>query len=417
MVKRWLRTCAIAALFLFQSGCAAVIWTPENGQPPQASPRDGQLSRTSGQLASTVGQHFLQARRNTSVDADDAAELNVHVDKLAQPFFEVYFFVYWGTAFGVLAFLLTSVHIWERSLCAAEEGEEEEDAVRGFVDPMSDSGFDDLAGIRSASSMLLGHQNELTLAESMWTLCLVASLGQAKWKRAVFRKRDWPIPAPIIASGSVIMGCSQFWALALIVHDLNPAAKPITEVPSTDWKTEPWTVNSMKWLMCLYICVSAVGEAVEAKKFLAACFVVNHHRLKCSRIVPVCCAIFQYVVVLFVIWAGISATLSLHSVPEILYSSMAILFILNIDEIVYKFCAELFDIDADFQVVRPSHSCELEHGSFPLSVEIVFKFFVVLPLLWGIFVLARAWRTNIMPTDRVHSMRAATDKIISQYWH
>merc|ERR550514_1688547 len=72
--------------------------------------------------------------------------------------------------------------------------------------------------------------------------------------------------------------------------------------------------------------------------------------LTVSRCLPIFVPIFQYVVLLGVVWGGVSVILSCQAVPDILYNSLAITFIVCVDELFYEFVQKVFDVDTELSI-------------------------------------------------------------------
>lgn len=250
---------------------------------------------------------------------------------------------------------------------------------------------------------------EVELPNNMWSLNLVAAIGQAKFSN------DRKVPVSLVALISCSMGAIQLLALFLIVHDIDPNATPVTSVPSSAWVKDSWTVNSMKWIMAGFLCVLLVNEVGQCKMVVNTALRVNHDRLEVTRVLPMVVVTFQYLIALVVVWASISAVLSFQSVPDAVYSSMSITFIIGVDEAMFEFLSLIFDIDADFTILHKTSSGAMEKGELDkhqmlhkhqVYLSMLLKGLIVYPLFLGTFLIGRAFYTNVMPHDRVAS---ATD--------
>eukprot|EP00747_Dinoflagellata_sp_TGD_P211643 gnl/TRDRNA2_/TRDRNA2_84861_c0_seq1.p1 gnl/TRDRNA2_/TRDRNA2_84861_c0~~gnl/TRDRNA2_/TRDRNA2_84861_c0_seq1.p1 ORF type:complete len:371 (-),score=58.85 gnl/TRDRNA2_/TRDRNA2_84861_c0_seq1:67-1179(-) len=257
--------------------------------------------------------------------------------------------------------------------------------------------------------------NEHELPKNMFSLTLVTAVDQAT-------ACGYNIPALLCWTVSVLMGCLQLFVIFLIVHDIDPNVKPVIHEPPphTPWikKDGLWTVHVMKWVMVTFLIFGMVAEVGQAKDLFELALTLNGSRMTEPRAFPLLAAITQYMVVLGIILGGVSAVMSLQDVPNIIYSSMSITFIGNIDEMFYEFFQQVFDIEADFVIRLYPKNPEAEAAmdqfdadskkdilphQLPDWVKVAMKILELMPMIWGFALIGRAWHTNIMPTDRLHS--------------
>jgi len=235
------------------------------------------------------------------------------------------------------------------------------------------------------------------LDQNMWALILVAAVGRAK-----FESTGAPISTWVIVLVSIFMGSIQLTALFLMIHDLDPNADPFTVKPSTPFGS-PWTVNSMKVIMTIFMVIALVGEAGQCQKVFEIGLAIKEQHFVTSRWVPLGMELFQYVIALCVTWSGVAVILSFQSVPDIIYSSMSIMCISGVDEMFYECFDSVFGLDAKFDIKKD----ELDQhwlDSVPGWLTALMKFLLAFPMLLGIFCLVRAWHSGCMPTDRVRDL-------------
>jgi len=195
--------------------------------------------------------------------------------------------------------------------------------------------------------------------------------------------------AKLVFTAAVLMGLIQLLTLFLVVYDIDPAANPYTVKPGAPWKTSPLTVNCMKVVMTFFLGMYVVSEAADAyDNFILGMAIKGKELLihwSCVLFIP----IYHYLITLTVILAGVSVVLSCQDVPNILYNSMAILFITRVDELFWGFFERAFDIEADWKAeINVSDVAE---------VKLIKKFIIMFPMLWGFCLLGRAWYRDQMP--------------------
>lgn len=330
------------------------------------------------------------------------------------PFFDAFWFAYWGTVAvitGVIWLLMNKqanqtpelgkrLTVAELVLGSARssEGQEEDDGN----DEDDDDDDDEEEGV--------------DLPENTWALILIASIGQAKFPGGS------NMPAWFVSVIAVFMGSIQLAALFLMCHDLDPTSEPYTVKPSTPYGSI-WTVNSMKVIMTVFMVVALVSEAGQCNQVFCQAMAVHEKRLISPRWVPLVMEVIQYTIAIAVVWAGVSVILSFQAVPDIIYSSMSIMCISNVDEMFFEGMNAVLGIDANF-TVKPSAmkkdsvytsirkgSADEEmkakgdfHYELSDTFNFVMKFLLAFPVLLGVFLFMRAWYTGIMPTDRIRTI-------------
>merc|ERR1719440_357681 len=106
----------------------------------------------------------------------------------------------------------------------------------------------------------------------------------------------------------------------------------------------------MKFIMVFYLGLSVVRESGDAYDNYLCAMNVPKDYLFVHRFfvlfIPVC----HYMVTLIVILAGVSVILSCQAVPQILACAMAILFITEVDELLWSFFKRLFDVTVVWRI-------------------------------------------------------------------
>lgn len=335
------------------------------------------------------------------------------------PFFDAFLFIYWGIVAvitGLIAMLMNKQVEAEVPL-----REDEEPNAKQLKRRMSVAEY--ILGSPGAPHEHLENQEQEDddededegeeLPHNTWALILIASIGQAKFSNGR------PIPAWLVCVVAIFMGFIQMAALFLMCHDLDPTSEPLTVQPSTPYGSV-WSVNSMKVIMTIFMVVALVSEAGQCQKVFCQAMAVHESRLTAPRWVPMIMEVMQYLIAIAVVWAGVSVILSFQAVPDIIYSSMSIMCISNVDEMFFECMDAVLGIEADFVVkectcekVRCSKGSAEElamradgdfHYELAGSVNFAMKFLLAFPVLFGVFLFLRAWYTGFMPTDRIHTM-------------
>lgn len=228
------------------------------------------------------------------------------------------------------------------------------------------------------------------LAPNVWALNLVASQGNA-------RDHQGNVLSPMLVfMAGILMGFLQLLTLFLVVYDIDPSASPYTETPSDPWKTSPLTVNTMKVVMTFFLGMYVVSEAADAYDNFIIGIELKSEKLLAHRFFVLFIPCFHYIVTLSVILAGVCVVLSCQDVPNILYNSMAILFITQVDELFWGFFARTFDIDADWSMwIAESEAAE---------IKLLKKCLIMFPMCWGFSLLGRAWYRDQMPALFVRAL-------------
>jgi len=240
-----------------------------------------------------------------------------------------------------------------------------------------------LAGDPISALDVVGEPKDKSLAPNVFSLMLVAACGEA-------RHRQTNILSPkIVFLAGLAMGLLQFLTLFLVVYDIDPGASPYTVKPGSPWKTSPLTVNTMKVVMTFFLGMYVVSEAADAYDNFVLGMAMRSKDLLIHWWTVLFIPIFHYLITLSVILAGVSVVLSCQDVPNILYNSMAILFITRVDELFWGFFERMFDIEAEWNVkINESDVAE---------VQMMKKCIIMFPMVWGFSLLGRAWYRDQMP--------------------
>jgi hypothetical protein len=231
--------------------------------------------------------------------------------------------------------------------------------------------------------------DKLDLSPNFWTFNVVAARGLA------YDKKGDSLSPAIVCLGAILMGLLQLFTLFLIVYDIDPAAAPYTQKPAAAWKESPLTVNCMKVCMTFFLGMSVVAEAGDAyDEFIIGMSVKD---LEVSRVRVVAIPLFHYTITLAVVVAGVSVVLSCQAVPDILFNSMAVLFITQVDELFWGFFERTFDVDAQWYVKR-------ENLGKVAESELMKRCIIMFPMMWGFSLLGRAWYRNQMPMMAMRMM-------------
>jgi hypothetical protein len=196
------------------------------------------------------------------------------------------------------------------------------------------------------------------------------------------------------------MGLMQLSALAFILEGIDPHASPWTTTPSAHWVESGTSVNCMKFIMVSFLGLSVTTEASGCYRNCVSAAQHKPEEEKDSS--PINFAIlvpcFHYLITLGTVLGGVAVVLSCQQTPSILYNSLAILFITQVDEVVYKYCNEMFGLKVDW--VIPVPITDVSEWKPMLMRQVV----VAVPMLWAYALLGRAWYTNTMPLSAVTGM-------------
>lgn len=264
---------------------------------------------------------------------------------------------------------------------------------------MIDDGDNDVDGVDEAKGD--DDEKKVNLPESMWSLVLVASCNQAKWNHGGL-VNSW-----FVAFIAFVMGAVQLFTIFLILHDLDPEAKPVTTPESCpyDWVKKSWTVNSMKWIMITLLAMGLTSEAAQCETTLRAAIKVSHGQLNVPRAVPIFMGLAQYLILLGVVFGGVAVILSCQGVPDILYNALAITFIVGVDDLCCVFFSKVFRLKLDFEIEFHGHTHdedsaeEDEEHEMPAVLECLFSIMLAAPLGVAWAIAGIGFHTNIMPTE------------------
>lgn len=244
-------------------------------------------------------------------------------------------------------------------------------------------------------------EHKAELPENMWSLNLVAAIGQAKCSNGT------TFSPLIVALLSFFMGFGQIFTVFLIIHDLDPDAKPVTTPESCpyDWIEKSWTVNAMKWIMITLLSMGLTSEAAQCEGTLRAAIKVSHGQLLYGRALPVAMCFTQYVILCGVVFGGVAVILSCQAVPDILYNSLAITFIVGVDELLFEFIAKCFDLKLNFEIDFVGHTHdedsadEDEEHEMPAALQAMLMVMLPLPLVLAYATAGWAFWKDVMPTN------------------
>jgi len=239
---------------------------------------------------------------------------------------------------------------------------------------------------------VLGRSKDL--APNVWALNLVASHGNA------LDRNGNALSARVVYIAAIGMGLLQLLTLFLVVYDIDPAASPYTHKPGVPWKTSPLTVNTMKVVMVFFLGMYVVSEAADAYDNYLLGLALKAESLLVHRFFVLSIPVLHYFITLCVILAGVSVVLSCQDVSNILYNSMAILFITRVDELFWGFFERTFDICADWRVLL--HESQIE------EIQLFKKCIIMFPMLLGFCLLGRAWYREQMPALVVRVLAGST---------
>merc|ERR1719296_171378 len=141
-------------------------------------------------------------------------------------------------------------------------------------------------------------------------------------------------------------------ALTLLIKDIDPQATPVTTKPSDPWVHTAWSVNCMKWMMVIFMAVYMEREAGQCRVYTESVLLTNGRRLTLPRHVLLSLAFLHFLIMIGIVWGGVACVLSFQSVPNILYSSTAIILIAKVDGSSWDLVKHVFDIRGEFTIVH-----------------------------------------------------------------
>merc|ERR1712139_354180 len=92
------------------------------------------------------------------------------------------------------------------------------------------------------------------------------------------------------------------------------------------------------------------SEAAQCESVFKAAYLVPGKHLTISRCLPMMMPVVQYFILVGVVWGGVAVILSCQAVPDILYNSLAITFIVGVDELLFEFIAKCFGMSGEFEI-------------------------------------------------------------------
>jgi hypothetical protein len=260
---------------------------------------------------------------------------------------------------------------------------------------------------RMTGHLNLGGPRELT--KNMWSFFVVAATNKAQ----TYSGRR--IPVTFVGLGNFLLAFSQMFTIFLLVHDIDPHSDPVTETPSSPWKKTTWTVNCMKWLQVTFMATALASEVSQAMQLFAIGLLTPAENFRCHRVFLLLMAMGQYMVTIWVLFGGVSVVLSFQAVPDILYSSMAIVFVNSIDDLMYEFVESVFEIDADFHFepertrssrgsIRRADEYSGEGDALQEWLPFISRVVSVFPLVFAIFLMGESWYYNKMPNAWIRKL-------------
>jgi len=305
------------------------------------------------------------------------------VSRATNGWLDYFVLTYWGCMLSACAMAVswTSYHPESRIL---------------FSDNTSDLDDESMVTGRKSSWNSQSGTRTRTLDADFWFLCLLSAYGRVHDRNG---RKAKPSSLYLIAC---CLGMMQLCALAFVLIGINPNASPWTTTPSASWSESGTSVNCMKFIMVLFQSLSLTTEASGAyKNFLSAVYFNVEETEICSRptILTAIIPCFHYFVTLGSVVCGVSIVLSCQQVPSVLYNSLAILFITQMDEVMFRFCKEMCGLEVDWEI--PVSDSDAQGWKSRLLRQILGAF----PMILGFALLGRAWYTNTMPVTTVVSMQ------------
>merc|ERR1740121_993927 len=112
----------------------------------------------------------------------------------------------------------------------------------------------------------------------------------------------------------------------------------------------------MKFMMVFFLSLSVVAEASAACNAFGVAIELPKHAVL-GRMPTSAIPIFHYVITLFTILCGVCVVLSCQAVTAILFNSLAILFVTQVDELFYKVLDQFgLVVDWNIALIKRSES-------------------------------------------------------------
>jgi hypothetical protein len=331
--------------------------------------------------APTTSQDGEKVSKTSSPGTEEvsSAQKSEEKEPPTGPIIDAFFFIYWGA----VAVLVALIWLWHVFLSPEDKADASpRQQVTEVVDGVAFQYVPTPEKRRATPK-------ETELPQTMWSMIILSAIGQVR------TESNERVPTAVIFSSAVCIGLLQLGILFLLLHDIDPHADAVTVEPSVPWANS-WAVNAMKWAMCIVICVALSSEMMEIKTNLRACILLSDERLHTSRYAMIASILTQYAITLAVVWSAMAVVLSFQSCPDIIFSSLAVCFVSNMDDMYYSFVCTSFDLEVDFVI-------KFEKGdrTVPWWVHFGLKFAAQFPLLLGLFVVSRAFHSGVMPYARL----------------
>jgi len=235
----------------------------------------------------------------------------------------------------------------------------------------------------------------LEMPASMYALTLLSAINQATFENGT------RIPTLAVVVVCIPMAGVQLLILYLLLFDLDMHQDPVTRIPTPPSSTA-WTVNCMKWLMMVVLSMQSVSEVDQAKRVVEGAYRLNVERFQAWRSCALFAAVLQYFVTICLVYTGAAVILNFRNSPDIIFCTLSLTFVSNVDDIVYGFFDASFDLEIDQNVqIRED---DVPFSSIPYWVIATKRFASMFPLLLGYFVFEDACTTHVMPTATMRSL-------------
>lgn len=168
----------------------------------------------------------------------------------------------------------------------------------------------------------------------------------------------------------------------------------------------------MKWIMITLLSMGLTSEAAQCENTLRSSIRVSHGQLNIARFVPIAMCVAQYLILCGVVFGGVAVILSCQGVPDILYNSLAITFIVGVDDLCCVFFSKCFQLKLNFEIEFQGHTHdedsaeEDEEHEMPPLLEAIFNIMLTFPLALAYVIAGIAVASDKMPTDGwgIHSI-------------